>query len=136
MKASLLQQQGKVSPQLISYGGLIAFGVVVLIALQNQYWNGEFGHRQLSELKKEVRTQERINAQQRSVNAVLRADVEDLKTGLGAIEEHARLDLGLIKPGETFVQLSVASNVYSRPQAVGVDSSRAVEPVDGLIPDD
>ncbi|WP_245640003.1 septum formation initiator family protein [Moraxella oblonga] len=125
----------KLSPEAFGYGLLIICGIVVLLMLQHRYWHGEFGHERLTELKKELREQERINLEQRNYNAILRADVEDLKTGLGAIEEHARLDLGLIKPGETFVQLSVAPNAYSRQKAVGVDSKSAVEPVDALIPD-
>jgi cell division protein FtsB len=31
--------------------------------------------------------------------------VQDLKTGKGAIEERARSELGLIKPGEKFYQV-------------------------------
>ena len=37
--------------------------------------------------------------------AALAADVEDLKTGTDAIEEKARGELGMIKPGETFYQV-------------------------------
>ena len=37
-------------------------------------------------------------------NSLLRADIQDLKIGLEAIEERARNDLGLIKQGETFNQ--------------------------------
>ncbi|WP_290003688.1 septum formation initiator family protein [Faucicola atlantae] len=44
---------------------------------------------------------------------MLAADVNDLKNGLEAVEEHARVDLGLIKSGETFVQMSTAEQVYS-----------------------
>ena len=37
-------------------------------------------------------------------NAMLRADVRDLKEGLEAIEERARRDLGMIHKDETFFQ--------------------------------
>ena len=40
------------------------------------------------------------------------AEVFDLKNGVEAIEEHARLDLGLVKPHETFVQMSTISTQY------------------------
>lgn len=43
---------------------------------------------------------------------MLAAEVYDLKNGDQAIEEHARLDLGLIKPHETFVQMSTISTQY------------------------
>ncbi|HQT42650.1 MAG TPA: septum formation initiator family protein [Halothiobacillus sp.] len=38
-------------------------------------------------------------------NRRLYAEVDDLKTGLGAVEARARLDLGLIGPNETFYQV-------------------------------
>ncbi|MGB2517260.1 MAG: septum formation initiator family protein [Pseudomonadales bacterium] len=38
-------------------------------------------------------------------NQQLYAEVEDLKQGLAAVEEHARSDLGMVKPNETFYQL-------------------------------
>jgi cell division protein FtsB len=31
--------------------------------------------------------------------------VKDLKTGFEAVEERARTELGLVKPGEVFVQI-------------------------------
>ncbi|HEY9194373.1 MAG TPA: septum formation initiator family protein, partial [Methyloversatilis sp.] len=33
------------------------------------------------------------------------ADVKDLQTGFDAVEERARIELGLVKPGEVFVQV-------------------------------
>ena len=38
-------------------------------------------------------------------NALLNADITDLKVGLEAIEERARNELGLIKQGETFYRI-------------------------------
>ena len=38
--------------------------------------------------------------------------VGEAENGAEAIEEHARLDLGLIKPHETFVQMSTISTHY------------------------
>jgi cell division protein FtsB len=54
-----------------------------------------------------------LNDNQVAANNLLRTDVQDLKTGLEAVEEHARLDLGLIKPNETFVQVSTAPTTHS-----------------------
>jgi 2-C-methyl-D-erythritol 4-phosphate cytidylyltransferase len=36
---------------------------------------------------------------------VLAAEVEDLKSGEAAVEERARSELGMIKPGETFYRV-------------------------------
>jgi cell division protein FtsB len=38
-------------------------------------------------------------------NATLRAEVDDLKEGLAAIEARARSELGLIRQDETYFQL-------------------------------
>jgi cell division protein FtsB len=38
-------------------------------------------------------------------NAGLDADVRDLKEGLVAVEERARVELGMIKPNETYYQI-------------------------------
>jgi cell division protein FtsB len=38
-------------------------------------------------------------------NGALEAEVRDLKQGLEAIEERARYELGMIKPGEVFFQV-------------------------------
>lgn len=41
-------------------------------------------------------------------NALLYREIEDLNKGLAAVEELARNDLGMIKPGETFYRLLLA----------------------------
>lgn len=93
---------------------LLALAVVVLAGLQYQYWLGENGHFQHNQLRAEMAEQQRLNDSQMAANDLLRTDVHDLKNGLEAVEEHARLDLGLIKPNETFVQVSTAPTTHSR----------------------
>ena len=57
------------------------------------------------ELQKALEAQRQDNQRLHSRNRALEAEVEDLKTGLEAVEERARLELGMIKQGETFYQL-------------------------------
>lgn len=132
MKTSL--QAGQKKPNLLSsfvgYFLLIMLGVVALVLLQHQYWNGEFGYHNLAKLRDEVKKQEQLNADQLRHNQVLEEDIKDLKSGLVAIEEHARLDLGFIKKDETFVQLSTASSGDDGQMAVGTDKTPATEPID------
>ena len=45
------------------------------------------------------------NQKLRARNAALDAEVRDLKQGLGAIEERARSELGMIKQDEIFFQI-------------------------------
>ena len=92
---------------------LLALAVAVLLGLQYQYWlgeNGQFEHRKLTA---QIEDQQRLNDNQVAGNILLHTDVQDLKNGLEAVEEHARLDLGLIKPNETFVQVSTAPTTHS-----------------------
>lgn len=97
----------------ITQSMLMLLAVLVLLGLQYQYWLGENGRADYAKLQQQIAEQQALNNKQLQANRVLRADVEDLKTGLQAVEEHARLDLGLIKPGETFVQMSTAATTTS-----------------------
>lgn len=93
---------------------LLALAVAVLLGLQYQYWLGENGRFEHNKLTAQIEEQQHLNDNQVAANNLLRTDVYDLKTGLEAVEEHARLDLGLIKPNETFVQVSTAPTTHSR----------------------
>lgn len=108
----------------------IVIAAVILAMMQYQYWYGEYGHANLAEIKSQLAEQTRLNQEQSYKNSILLADVKDLKSGLSAIEEHARLDLGLIKRGETFVQLSNAPITYSRQPLPEVQTD--VEAVDAI----
>lgn len=80
--------------------------VCLLVVLQYRLWLGDNGWRDLHRLDAEIAAQQaEIDRQQRR-NAVLEARVEDLKSGLDAVEELARNNLGLIRPGETFYVIS------------------------------
>jgi cell division protein FtsB len=52
-----------------------------------------------------VQQQARDNAGLQQRNDALAAEVEDLKSGEAAVEERARNELGMIKPGETFYRV-------------------------------
>lgn len=118
----------------MGYLCLIVFATLVLALLQQQYWHGENGRANLNILNTQIAKQTEINAEQAYTNHLLRADVYDLKTQSSAIEEHARLDLGLIKPGETFYQMSNAPITYSR-QMITNNEADTIEPVEALIKD-
>lgn len=109
----------------------IIAALLVLVLMQYKYWYGDYGRSSLIELQEKVQEQDRMNAEQSYVNQVLLADVQDLKTGAFAIEEHARLDLGLIKPDEVFIQLSNAQVAYSERQPSSPETFE-VESVDAL----
>ena len=84
----------------------ILLGLLIMLAgLQFKLWQGDSGRAEVEELRKAVREQEKLNAELRRRNAALAAEVEDLKTGEAAVEERARQELGMIKPGEVFYRV-------------------------------
>ena len=73
--------------------------------LQYRLWFGNGGEREVSALRARVEGQARDNAGLQQRNDALAAEVEDLKSGEAAVEERARNELGMIKPGETFYRV-------------------------------
>ncbi len=84
---------------------LIAFLLVLIAALQYRLWLGDGGIREYREITRRIEELKQEGERRVIRNAAVAADVEDLKDGEEAIEERARHELGLIKPGETFVQI-------------------------------
>ncbi len=85
---------------------LLAFIFAALIlALQYPMWLGKGGWLRVRELDRQVEAQKQVNAELKTRNAVLDAEVRDLKQGLEAIEERARSELGMIRHDEVFFQL-------------------------------
>ncbi len=84
---------------------LFAVLILILFGLQYRLWVGEGSLAEVSALRQQLAGQrvELRNLQER--NATLRAEVEDLKDGLAAIEARARSELGLIRQDETYFQL-------------------------------
>ena len=79
--------------------------VLLLVLLQAKYWVGDGGVREVEALQARVQVQADENAQLKQRNAALVAEVEELRAGKAALEERARSELGLIKPGETFYRI-------------------------------
>jgi cell division protein FtsB len=71
-----------------------------------ELWFGKGGVPRMVELQGKLEAQQATNEAARRRNALLAAEVNDLKEGLEMVEEKARLELGMIKPDEIFVQLS------------------------------
>src|SRR5690242_6543545 len=84
----------------------LALGLaLVIVLLQYRVWLSEGGVRELDRLKHAVAAQRTQNDQLVERNRQLAAEVRDLKTGDGALEERARSDLGMIASHETFYQV-------------------------------
>lgn len=83
--------------------------VALIAALQYPLWLGKGGWLQAWEAERALEAQRTLNTRLEARNVALEADVKDLKTGYDAVEERARIELGLVKPGEAFVQVPLSS---------------------------
>ncbi|MGD2141140.1 MAG: cell division protein FtsB [Burkholderiales bacterium] len=85
---------------------LLTIALILLItAIQYPLWFGKGGWLRVWRLDRQLEEQHAQNEKRALRNAALNAEVLDLKTGLEAVEEHARTELGMIKPGEIFFQI-------------------------------
>ena len=78
---------------------------ILLLALQYRLWFGKHSIPDYLNMEQELAEQLQHNQNLRQRNSLLIADIQDLKMGLESIEERARNELGLIKPGETFYRI-------------------------------
>ena len=88
---------------------LLILGIIV-ISLQTKLWFADDGFSKTSNLRMAVAEQRLLNKKLVERNAVLDAEVINLKQGLDAAEERARTDLGFIGRRETFYQVVSAAD--------------------------
>ena len=84
---------------------LAAVLAVLAVALQYPLWLGKGSWTRAWELDRQVAEQRAANARLKARNDALDAEVRDLKQGLEALEERARLELGMIRKDEVFYQV-------------------------------
>ena len=77
----------------------------LLLALQYQLWIGSGSLSEVISLQRAIAAQKQQNDELRERNLALDAEVRDLKTALDAVEERARLELGMIRQGEIFYRI-------------------------------
>jgi cell division protein FtsB len=95
-------------------------GLIVLI--QYPLWLGKGGWLRVWELDRQLLAQQGSNDRLAQRNAALEAEVRDLRTGLFAVEERARYELGMVRPDEFFVHYQEAS--AQRPGPAQPDTSQ------------
>ncbi len=86
---------------------LVTIALLALLGLVHaELWLGKGGVPKMNELKARLAEQQAKNDAARQRNEQLVAELTDLKEGLEMVEEKARVELGMIKPDEIFVQLT------------------------------
>jgi cell division protein FtsB len=92
--------------------------VALILLLQYPLWLGKGGWLKVWDINQQVKAQQQENQKAQARNALLEAEVRDLKQGTDAIEERARSDLGMVKRDEVFFQI-----IGSSPAASSVAAS-------------
>ncbi len=85
--------------------------IVLLCMLQYRLWMGNANLLDVRQLEKTRSEQSAENDRLRERNQSLSAEVQDLKSGLEAIEERARSEMGMIKADETFFQIVIKDDL-------------------------
>ncbi|WP_049458015.1 cell division protein FtsB [Stenotrophomonas maltophilia] len=98
--------------------------------LQYRFWFGPGNSGEVMMLEAQVANQERDNEGLQQRNDALAAEVKDLKEGQSAIEERARSELGMIKPGEKFYRVVEDAPVAPAQSAAGANAQAAEHPAD------
>ena len=89
--------------------------VTLLLLIQYPLWLGKGGWLRTWDLDRQVAAAQKKNEELKARNAKLASEVSDLKDGTGAVEERARLELGMIKNDEIFIQISQPSGSAPAP---------------------
>ena len=84
---------------------LIGILFLLFIWLQYRLWVGEGSLAEVYNLRNEIGRQQQQLDELKQRNKVLEAEVRDLKSGMEAIEERARTELGMIREGEVYYQV-------------------------------
>ncbi len=79
--------------------------IFLIVAIQYPLWFGKGGWLRVRHVDQQLEAQREENDRLALRNAAINAEVVDLKTGLEAIEERARVELGMIKSDEVFFQV-------------------------------
>lgn len=112
---------------------LLGLLVLMLLALQYRLWFGDGSAQEVWRLNQQTKQASSELQHLRGRNQALEAEVRDLKSGLDAIEERARSELGMIDSDETFYQFvrerraSVTVNTMELPQAQQSDGRKLID---------
>ena len=86
---------------------LVPILLLALLALVHaQLWWGRGSLPNVVQLRADLAAQLLKNEQAIQANNQLEAEVHDLKEGLEMVEEKARMELGMVKTNEIYVQIS------------------------------
>jgi cell division protein FtsB len=97
--------------------------LLLIVALQYPIWLGKGGWLQVHALQQEIDKQRTTNVLLKARNDALIAEVTNLKSGLDAVEERARAELGMIKKDEIFFQFQASPVTTGAPSSTPGNAS-------------
>ncbi len=80
--------------------------LALLGVMHAQLWFSRGSVPNVAELQQKLDVQKAANVQAQLANDRLAAEVRDLKEGLEMVEEKARMELGMVRKGEVYVQIA------------------------------
>jgi cell division protein FtsB len=80
--------------------------VALLVVVHAQLWFGRGSVTSVSRMQQTLDEQKAANLRAQQANERLASEVHDLREGLEMVEEKARMELGMVKPNEIFVQIA------------------------------
>jgi cell division protein FtsB len=80
--------------------------LALLAVIHAQLWFGRGSIGSVIQMQRKFDAQKAANAQAQQANERLASEVHDLKEGLEMVEEKARMELGMVKPNEIYVQVA------------------------------
>lgn len=85
--------------------------VTLLVVIHAQMWFGRGSVSAVGEMQRKLEAQKAANLRAQQANDRMASEVRDLKEGLEMVEEKARMELGMVKPNEIYVQVAGAGGV-------------------------
>jgi len=88
----------------------------LIVLIQYPLWFGDGSWTKVWKMEQDLTAERKANLAAKNRNAILAAEVKDLKQGLDAIEERARSELGMIKQDEVFFQIVESNHTNVSPE--------------------
>ena len=92
--------------------------LTMIVVLAYALTLGKGGWFRIRALDQQIAAQKAVNQDMQKRNEALSAEVQDLRKGSDALEERARVDLGMVRQGEAYyryLQSSPAAQPASKP---------------------
>jgi cell division protein FtsB len=85
--------------------------IALLLVLHAQIWFGRGSVGSVTEMQRRLEGLKAANVKAQQANERMTSEVRDLREGLEMVEEKARTELGMVKPNEVYVQVTLPAGL-------------------------